>query len=206
MTPLDRKKHWENIYNTKDSTEVSWYQSTPETSLMYIKALKLPLSASIIDIGGGDSFLVDYLLQEGYQNITVLDISEAALEKTKKRLGNLADKVTWIATDITAFAPNTTFDLWHDRAAFHFLTQEEDIEKYVQIASRVIKPSKYLIVGTFSDQGPTKCSGIPIKQYTAAQLQQTFGENFKPNHTHNTSHKTPFGTLQEFVFCNFTKK
>lgn len=206
MTPLNRKKHWENIYDTKNFTEVSWYQPTPETSLAHIKALKLPLSASIIDIGGGDSYLVDHLLQEGYQNITVLDIATTALEKAKKRLGNQADKITWIASDITTFEPKISYDVWHDRAAFHFLTQEEDVEKYVKIASKAIKPKGHLIVGTFSDQGPTKCSGIPIKQYTSKQLEQTFINDFKLINSVNITHKTPFDTTQEFVFCNFSKK
>lgn len=206
MTPLDRKKHWENIYDTKNFTDVSWYQPTPETSLANIKALKLPLSASIIDIGGGDSYLVDHLLQEGYQNITVLDIAATALEKTKKRLGNQAYKITWIATDITTFEPEISYDVWHDRAAFHFLTQKKDIEKYVKIASKAIKPSGHLIVGTFSDQGPTKCSGIPIKQYTSAQLEQTFINDFELIHSVDITHKTPFETTQEFVFCSFSKK
>ena len=160
MKHFDNKEHWENIYQTKNLSEVSWYQPTPETSLNFFKKFEVPLTAQIIDIGGGDSYLVDHLLELGYHNISVLDISSAAIERAKLRLGEKADKVTWIVSDITTFVPTQNYDIWHDRAAFHFLTDELSISKYVETASKVLSPSGILILGTFSNQGPTKCSGI----------------------------------------------
>ena len=163
------KKHWENVYETKNPEQVSWTQEIPKTSLNLIHSFGLDKKAKIIDIGGGDSKLVDFLLEEGYENITVLDISEKAIEKAQLRLGSKADKVNWIVSDITQFNPTTQYDIWHDRAAFHFLTTEVDINKYVKTIEKSV--SKHLIVGTFSENGPQKCSGLEIKQYS----QETLG-------------------------------
>ena len=162
----DRKTHWENIYGTRKLTDVSWYQPKPEASLNYIAEWGLRKNVHIIDVGGGDSFLVDFLLSEGYSNITVLDISEKALEKAKSRLGEKANLVTWIVTDAASFRPNYKYDLWHDRAAFHFLTDETDISNYLKTLEDSINPGGYVILGTFSEKGPLKCSGIEIKQYS----------------------------------------
>jgi SAM-dependent methyltransferase len=198
---MDPKKHWENIYTEKQPNEVSWTQEVPAISLTLIHELNLPKSAQIIDIGGGDSKLVDFLLQEGYENISVLDISEKALDRAKKRLGALADKVTWIVSDITTFAPSTTYDLWHDRAAFHFMTTTEQIEKYLRIAEKAVKG--YLTIGTFSYDGPTKCSGLTIKQYDEAALALQLSNGFTKIKCVTEEHITPFNTKQHFLFCTF---
>ena len=152
------KEHWEAVYQTKGPEEVSWTQEIPKTSLNFIHSFSLNKSAKIIDIGGGDSKLVDFLLDEGFENISVLDISAKALEKAKLRLGNRSEKVNWIVSDILDFKPDTAFDVWHDRAAFHFLTTKEQVEKYIEIAQSVV--SGYLTIGTFSENGPKKCSGL----------------------------------------------
>ena len=205
MTDFDRKAHWEKIYNTKELTEVSWYQPKPLTSLHFIQSFNLPLDASIIDVGGGDSFLVDELLNLGYLNISVLDISEAAIERAKKRLAEKSNLVQWIVSDITNFQPNEQYDCWHDRAAFHFLTSTAEQEQYVNIVSTVIKPKRFLVVGTFSENGPTKCSGIPIQQYSAEKLVEKFSPEFSKIDSQIINHTTPFDTIQNFVFTSFQK-
>lgn len=200
----DSKTHWEHIYQTKSPEEVSWTQQIPEISLKFIHTLNLPKPAKIIDVGGGDSKLVDYLLEEGYENISVLDISSKALEKAKNRLGNQAEKVTWIVSDILEFQPDTTYDLWHDRATFHFLTQNDEIKQYLAITKKVVKD--YLVMGTFSDQGPDKCSGLDIRQYSENQLEAVFGDAFTKINCQRTDHVTPSGDAQNFLFCSFRKK
>ncbi len=206
MTTFNKEKHWETIYNTKALTEVSWYQETPETSLQLIKDLQLSNTASIIDIGGGDSFLVDHLITLGYQNITVLDISAAAIKRAKERLGEDAKKITWIVADAAKFTPNETYDLWHDRAAFHFLTEQKDIDTYKRTAENNINTNGHLIVGTFSTNGPTKCSGLDIMQYDEASLEITFQPKFVKQKSFKSTHNTPFNTSQEFTFCTFKKE
>jgi len=203
---FDRKKHWENIYKTKQLNEVSWYQPVPVTSLQLIEKLNIPLNAAIIDVGGGDSFLVDNLLDLGYTNITVLDISEAAIERAKNRLGNRANSVQWIVADAANFVPPHAYDLWHDRAAFHFLTAPKEIENYVNTAHQFIKPGGVLIVGTFSESGPLKCSGIVIKQYTEDAMKQVFANKFEPLGCETFDHTTPFNTTQNFLFCTFSRR
>ena len=179
MKNFDRKKHWETIYQTTQLNEVSWYQSTPETSLDFIKHFNMPTTAKIIDIGGGDSFFVDHLLDKGYQDITVLDISEAAIERAKQRLGERAKKVKWIVADAADFQPTVKYDFWHDRAAFHFLTDEQEISSYLETAQHSIKPKGVLVVGTFSKQGPKKCSGIEIKQYSENSMTKRLKTSLK---------------------------
>ncbi len=204
MDTSDRKKHWENIYSTKQLYEVSWYQPTPETSLNFIKELNIPKTASIIDIGGGDSFLVDNLLRLGYQNITVLDISKKAIERAKLRLGEKTENVKWIEADASNFTPTETYDLWHDRAAFHFLTDENEIENYLKSAKKALKKEGSMIIGTFSNDGPKKCSGIEITQYSEDTLPDRFSDFNKLN-CRITEHETPFNTVQHFIFCTFKK-
>ena len=199
-----RKNHWETIYKTKLPNEVSWTQENPKISLDFIKETNLGKSAKIIDIGGGDSKLVDYLLAEGYEDITVLDISANALERAKERLGEKGKKIKWIVSDITEFKPNITYDIWHDRATFHFLTSTEQINIYLSIVEKWV--TKFLIIGTFSDKGPTKCSGLEIKQYTETTLEKQFDSEFEKVNCINQDHKTPFETLQNFVFCVFKKR
>lgn len=205
MEHFNRKKHWETIYQTKELNEVSWYEPTPKTSLDFIKQYNLLTTAKIIDIGGGDSLLVDHLLDMGYEAISVLDISEAAIERAKKRLGNRAQNVKWIVADAAHFEPTEQYDFWHDRAAFHFLTDEQDISNYIKTAQQYIKPTGILVIGTFSEQGPIKCSGIEIKQYSENAMTQRLKNAFEKLKCITLEHKTPFNTIQNFVFCSFKR-
>lgn len=200
------KSHWENVFATKNPNEVSWTQKYPKTSMDYIESLNLSKTANIIDIGGGDSNLVDALLEKGYENIWVLDISEFALERAKKRLGDKANSVHWIVSDITEFKSEVAFDFWHDRAVFHFLTEQESIDKYLAIINNAIADNGNFLLGTFSENGPLKCSGLEIKQYSENTMKQTFSENFEAVKCFTENHKTPFDTVQNFQFCGFKKK
>lgn len=204
MDNNNRKQHWENVYETKSPNEVSWTQENPKTSLDFIASFGLDKQAKIIDIGGGDSKLVDYLIEQGYENISVLDISAKALERAKKRLGNKAEKIHWIVSDITAFKPETTYDIWHDRAAFHFLTTPEQISKYKDIVQKFV--TGFLTIGTFSENGPKKCSGLDIKQYNENNLSEMFSNSFDKIRCITEDHTTPFDTVQNFIFCSFKKK
>ncbi|SEM61713.1 Methyltransferase domain-containing protein [Chitinophaga rupis] len=199
----ERKKHWEQVYQTKSPGQVSWTQAVPQTSLDFIKDTAVSKNARIIDIGGGDSKLVDFLISEGYEQLTVLDISEKALERAKSRLGKDASKVNWIVSDIVEFKPKETYDLWHDRATFHFLTTPAQISAYLELAGKSVR--QYLIVGTFSNGGPEKCSGLPIRQYSEAALQQTLAKDFQKIKCITEDHVTPFDTVQNFTFCSFKK-
>lgn len=196
----ERKKHWETVYEIKNPSEVSWTQEIPEISLAFIKSFALNKTAKIIDIGGGDSKLVDHLLEQGFENITVLDISAKSLEKAQVRLGKKASKVTWIVSDILYFEPTETYDVWHDRAAFHFLTKEAEIEKYKSIVRDAV--NGYLVIGTFSNNGPLKCSGLEIAQYNEEKLSTTFENDFEKIDSVLEDH----GTTQNFLFCSFKKK
>jgi 2-polyprenyl-3-methyl-5-hydroxy-6-metoxy-1,4-benzoquinol methylase len=206
MEDFNRQQHWEKIYKSKQLNKVSWYQNLPVTSLNFIKEFKLPLSAKIIDIGGGDSFLVDHLLKIGYHDITVLDIAETAIDRAKERLGHNAASVKWIVSDITEFKPTEYYDCWHDRACFHFLTAENEIENYVQCVQQAINKNGFLVIGCFSENGPQKCSGIEIKQYSEISLSASFEPDFEKMNCLTIDHKTPFDTIQEFIFCSFRKK
>ena len=201
---MDQKQHWESVYTTKALEEVSWYEEVPTTSLEFLSEAKLPLNAKIIDIGGGDSLFVDHLLKLGYKDITVLDISANAIKRAKKRLGNFADKVKWVISDATHFQPTETYDFWHDRAVFHFITQEQDISTYLSVIEKGFKENGILVVGTFSENGPKKCSGIEIKQYSESELIERFGKFIKVKCL-KTNHQTPFNTVQNFTFCSFKK-
>lgn len=206
MGTFNKKEHWEKIYNTKELKDVSWYQPVPETSLDFVRQFNLTKNAKIIDVGGGDSLLVDHLLNEGFEDITVLDISDSALERAKKRLGEKASKVKWIVADAANFQPAEQYDFWHDRAAFHFLTSEEDIEHYIESLKKGIKPGGILVLGTFSEEGPKKCSGIEIRQYTEASMTERIKKLFDKIKCITVNHKTPFDTIQNFIFCSFRKK
>jgi 2-polyprenyl-3-methyl-5-hydroxy-6-metoxy-1,4-benzoquinol methylase len=203
MEKNERKNHWNHIYETKELKDVSWFQPKPETSLDFIHEFHIPKSAKIIDVGGGDSLLVDHLLDLGYEDLTVLDISEKAIEKAKQRLGNRAEKVKWIVSDIVEFNPTEKYDFWHDRAAFHFLTTEADVTKYLEIAKNAIQPNAIIVVGTFSESGPKKCSGLEIKQYSEKSLSDKLASLFKKIKCITVNHVTPFQTIQNFVFCSF---
>ena len=197
------KNHWETVYETKNPNQVSWTQDIPKTSLDFIHSFGLKKNAKIIDIGGGDSKLVDYLLDEGFQNITVLDISAKALEKAKNRLGDKAKKINWVVSDITEFEPDTTFDVWHDRATFHFLTTAEQVSKYMETARNSV--SGFLSIGTFSDSGPEKCSGLQIKQYSEETLARELQNGFNKIRCITEDHITPSDTTQNFLFCSFKR-
>lgn len=199
------KSHWEKVYTTKQLNEVSWYQPTPQVSLDFINELNIPKDAAIIDVGGGDSFLVDRLLSLGYSDITVLDISETAINRARLRLGDKANLVNWIISDISEFIPERKFDLWHDRAVFHFLTSEKEIKKYLETASTSLSKEGKIVIGTFSEYGPEKCSGLPVKQYSEENLVVTIKKWFQKIKCIHTDHITPFNTVQNFLFCSFKK-
>lgn len=196
-------KHWETIYTEKEPGQMSWTQQIPKTSINFINSFQLSKTAKIIDIGGGESQLIDYLLNEGYENLTVLDISKKAIEKTKKRLGSKGYKVNWIISDINQFEPIENYDIWHDRATFHFLTQESEISNYLNIAKRAV--TGFLTIGTFSEDGPTKCSGLEVKQYSKIALEKAFKNGFQKLNCIAENHITSFNTSQNFTFCSFKK-
>jgi Methyltransferase domain len=197
------KTHWDNVYKTKSPNQVSWTQAVPKTSLDFIHSFGVDKSAKIIDIGGGDSNLVDYLLEEGFENITVLDISKKALAKAKKRLGDKGKNIQWIVSAVTKFTPTTTYDVWHDRATFHFLTTTEDIATYMDTARKAVVG--YLTIGTFSEEGPEKCSGLAIKKYSEEKLSSELKNGFDKMRCITENHITPFDTTQHFLFCSFKK-
>lgn len=202
---MERKDHWENIYQTKPLSEVSWYERVPQTSINIMEELDLPKSAAIIDIGGGDSLLADHLLALGYTNISVLDISSAAIERAKLRLGPKAVLVKWIISDMLLFNGAEKFDVWHDRAAFHFLTDPQDQQLYLSTVNKNLKDDGYLVLGTFSVNGPEKCSNLPVQQYSELTLIMLFSRYFKKIKCYIKDHVTPFQTMQQFIFCIFQK-
>jgi len=199
---MDSKTHWEKIYNTKAPNQVSWYRPHLETSLSLIHRAVGAESASIIDVGGGECTLVDDLLARGYQNITILDLSQTALEVTKKRLKELAVCVQWLAGDVTKIGlPRGAYNVWHDRAVFHFLTSIEKRAAYVQQVAHAVRPGGHVIVSTFGPEGPTKCSGLDVLRYDADSLHDQFGARFRLVESSKELHETPFGTTQQFLYC-----
>lgn len=204
MADTTIQTHWEKVYETRNPDQVSWTQDIPQTSINFIHSFGVSKTAKIIDIGAGDSKLVDFLLDEGYENITVLDISERALEKAKIRLKEKAEKVNWIRADITDVTLTNSFDVWHDRAAFHFLTTEEQIGKYLEAARKSV--TGYMAIGTFSTTGPEKCSGLQIKQYDERSLINQLNNGFKKIKCITEDHVTPFDTIQNFLFCSFKRQ
>ncbi len=203
---MNKKEHWEKVFVTKQASEVSWYQPIPQQSLDFINQFSLPKTAAIIDIGGGDSLLVDNLLALGYTDITVLDISSAAIDKAKQRLGEKALLVKWVVSDVLNFVSDKKYDCWHDRASFHFLTTANEVEKYIETAQQHITPSGKMVIGTFSTNGPEKCSGLPVKQYDEKMLTGTLQKWFTKIRCITTDHITPFKTIQNFLFCSFQKQ
>jgi len=199
---MDAKTHWEKVYTTREPETVSWYRAHLETSVALIKRAAHSLSASIIDIGAGESTLVDDLLARGYENITVLDISQTALDVTKKRLGPLAEQINWIVADITLVELEARgYDVWHDRAVFHFLTSMEQRASYVRNVMKAVKPGGHVIVSTFGPDGPTKCSGLEVSRYDAESLHGEFGPRFHLVESSKELHHTPIGTTQQFLYC-----
>lgn len=201
---MNKKEHWEMVYNTKLPNEISWAQEIPKTSLDFIHSYNLSKSAKIIDIGGGDSKLVDHLLNEGFEDITVLDISEKAIQRVKERLGEHANKVHWIISDITEFKPSRTYEVWHDRATFHFLTTPEQINQYLNRARKAV--TGFITIGTFSENGPDRCSGLFVKKYNEEQLERELNNGFEKIKCITEDHATPFNTIQNFLFCSFRRK
>ncbi len=209
-TNIDRKDHWQQIYTHKQATEVSWYQGHPQRSLELIKATGIGPSASIIDIGGGASTLVDFLLEAGYKHLSVLDISPAAIEQAKSRLGADENKVKWIEADITEFSrdkftEDSCFDVWHDRAVFHFLNKENDRARYVQVMLSVLNIGAHVIIAAFDVNGPKKCSGLEVIHYGPEKMSAVLGDSFQLIETSTENHQTPGGTSQSFVYCHFIR-
>jgi 2-polyprenyl-3-methyl-5-hydroxy-6-metoxy-1,4-benzoquinol methylase len=199
---MNAKTHWEKVYTTKEPEAVSWYRPHLETSLALVERATHSHSASIIDIGAGESTLVDDLLARGYKNVTVLDVSQAALEVTKKRLGVLAEQIDWIVADITqVLLEPFAYHVWHDRAVFHFLTSIEERAAYVRNVARAVIPGGHVIVSTFGPEGPTKCSGLEVMGYDAETLHNEFGTRFRLIESSKELHCTPFGTTQQFLYC-----
>ncbi len=199
---MESKSHWEQVYQTKAPEAVSWYAPHLETSLKLIQQATQDKNAAIIDVGGGEASLVDDLLDHGQQRISVLDISQTAIDVARKRLGLRGANVAWYCSDITtATLPESYFDVWHDRAVFHFLTNEEDRQKYIRQVIRSVKHGGHIIISTFGPEGPEKCSGLDVVKYDADSLHTEFGKRFQLIQSSTEIHKTPFGTTQQFLYC-----
>ena len=205
MGSISNKAHWENVYSTKGEREVSWFQDNPVPSLELIAMTGIPADAAIIDIGGGASRLVDALVERRLARVTVLDISAAALDAAKKRLGERAASVTWEIADVTKWEPSQRYDLWHDRAAFHFLTAKSDQTAYIERLKKAVKPGGYVIIATFALDGPERCSGLPIVRHDAGSLSAILGSEFNVIDARRHDHTTPSGAVQRFQFSTFRR-
>ena len=201
----DLKNHWENIYTNKDENEVSWFQTVPKTSHQLIKKLNLESNDNIIDIGSGRSRILKILIDEGFNNLSYLDISKEACKKSKIALGDDKSKVNWNVENVLNFKSKIKYKLWHDRAVFHFFTDKKDIEKYKEVAIKNISAGGYLVLGTFSINGPKKCSGLDVSQYSEQSLYEIFKSDFNLLESFYIDHQTPFDTTQNFLFCIFKK-
>lgn len=200
------KEHWEKIYLKKKDREVSWFQESPETSLALIQKVSTSKNEAIIDVGGGNSNLIGELQKKEYVDLTTLDISGSSIRKMQKKLGSSKDKIHWIESNILDFEPEKTYQIWHDRAAFHFLVNDEDIAKYKSILLETLPSNGYFILATFSTDGPAKCSGLQITQYNKASLKDTFGDSFDLIDCFTQDHETPFDTNQNFIFSVWRKR
>ena len=205
MSTLERQAHWQNVYQTKDEQTVSWFQQRPDISLDLIHATGVDTGAPIIDIGGGASRLVDALISEGFNAVSVLDLSEKALETSKARLGAEGAQVQWIVADITRWQPSQAYDVWHDRAALHFLTDPKDRAAYVERVLKTVRFGGHVIVGTFAPDGPERCSGLPVVRHDAASLGELLGSSFALADTRRHDHQTPSGAIQKFQFSRFQR-
>ena len=203
---MGRKTHWDRVYQSNEDHEVSWYQPRPEKSLQLIERCELPPSARVIDVGGGTSRLVDCLLDAGHSNVGVLDVSQTALERTGQRLGNRAASVKWIVSDVTKYEPSHRWDLWHDRAVFHFLVDETDRERYREALLQSLEPNGHVVMATFGPQGPERCSGLPVVRRNPDSLQRALGSEFNLLESLIEKHKTPKGAVQEFLYCRFQRR
>lgn len=199
---MNMKTHWENIYQTKSPTQVSWFQAHPQVSLSLIQRTQIQPTEPIIDIGGGAATLVDDLLAHGYQAVTVLDLSAQALRLARQRLGPLAERVTWLEADITTVElPAQAYAVWHDRAVFHFLTQPADRQRYITAVRQAVRPGGFVIVATFAPDGPTRCSGLDVVRYSPESLHGEFGRGFQLIDSARETHHTPAGGEQQFMYC-----
>ena len=203
---MSKKEHWDNIYSTKSLEEVSWHQPIPKISLDFILSLGLAKDSPIIDVGGGDSFLVDSLLNEGYTDLTVLDISKVAIERAKIRLAKNANKINWIVSDIINFFPERKYSIWHDRAVFHFLRKEKEINSYLKSLNSGTATDGTLVLGTFAENGPTRCCALDVKRYSFNDLERKIGDKFHIEKMINSIHQTPFKTEQSFNFVQAIKR
>jgi len=206
MSDEKRKAHWDTVYTTKGENEVSWFQESPALSLELIGLAQPAPQSAIVDIGGGASRLVDCLVARGFTHLTVLDISAASLEVARLRLGEAADKVRWIVADVTKWAPAQSFDIWHDRAAFHFLVDPADRAAYVACMKKAVPVGGHIVIGTFAIDGPEKCSGLPVCRYDAAGLAEQFGEGVELVTARRQDHTTPWNSGQRFQFCLFRRR
>jgi 2-polyprenyl-3-methyl-5-hydroxy-6-metoxy-1,4-benzoquinol methylase len=205
MTTTNRQAHWENIYTTKGEAEVSWFQETPVSSLELLELVGAQPKSAIIDIGGGASRLVDSLLTQGFENITVLDLSAAAFTSARTRLGEKSGKVKWIAADATEWLPPEIYDVWHDRAAFHFLTGEKEQNAYIHRLKQALRRGGHVIIGTFAPDGPEKCSGLPVARHSAESLSALLGADFVLLDSRRHEHATPWQAVQKFQFSTFRR-
>lgn len=205
MNDLSRHAHWENVYATKDEHAVSWFQKRPHISLDLIRATSVNADASIIDIGAGASRLVDALINWGFKAVTVLDLSEKALATSKARLGVSGTHVRWVAANVTKWEPSQTYDVWHDRAAFHFLTETEDQAAYVERVQKAVRPGGHVIIGTFAPDGPERCSGLPVVRHDSTTLEKVLGRSFELIERRRHDHQTPAGVTQRFQFSRFQR-
>jgi SAM-dependent methyltransferase len=205
MNDVSRQSHWEKVYATKGENEVSWFQETPAPSLELIELAGAIQTSAIIDIGGGTSRLADCLVSQGYQDVTVLDLSAAALASARARIGDNANQVTWITADVTSWEPSRTYDVWHDRAALHFLTDPKDQAAYVARLRRALRPGGHAIIGTFALDGPERCSGLVVNRHDADSLAAILGAGFELIDTRRHEHITPWGATQKFQFSTFRR-
>jgi SAM-dependent methyltransferase len=202
---IDNPSYWNKVYETKGEADVSWFQKNPEPSLEFIRRYAPDRSAAIIDIGGGASRLVDYLWVDGFRNLTVLDLSSEAIAIARHRIGNHGDSIKWIVSDATTWHPDDIYDLWHDRAVFHFLTESDDQSAYIRNLKRALKIGGYLVIGTFALDGPEKCSGLPVMRHSSQTLQNLLGSEFELIESRKHDHQTPFQSIQSFQYCVFKR-
>jgi SAM-dependent methyltransferase len=205
MSTVTKQAHWQNVYQTRDERDVSWFEESPAISLELIQATGVGADEPIIDIGGGASRLVDALVRKGFRSITVLDLSEKALAASRQRLGAPAAQIGWIVADVTTWQPTQTFDVWHDRAAFHFLTEPAERAAYAARVQKAVRPGGHVVIGTFAPDGPERCSGLPIARHDAASIGEALGQSFKFVETRRHDHKTPSSIIQRFQFSRFQR-
>ena len=202
----ERKNHWDDVYQGKSATEVSWYQDSPDRSLALVDSTGIAKQAPIIDVGGGASTLVDHLLESGYSDVTVLDLASAAFDQARARLAARAGEVDWVVSDLTRFRPRRRYRLWHDRAVLHFLTEATDRERYVDVLRRALEPDGHVIIATFGPEGPKRCSGLDVRRYSVDLLSELLGTEFILQSHELENHQTPTGALQQFLYTCWARR